>query len=444
MSQETGIGVVGCGYLGATTACCLAGMGFDVIGLDIDRDRVKELASGASPFYEPGLQDLLQEGLRSGRLQFTTDYAELTERAQVVFLCVGTPQVDGELVADLTQLHQSLDELLPEIHRPTVLVGKSTVPVGTAVHLRERLLAEAPAGPECDLVWNPEFLQEGHAIENTTAPDRIVIGAHPDDKLGADAVRRVFAQQIAVGIPTVHTDLQTAEMVKVSANAFLATKISFINAMAEVCDAAGADVELLAEALGHDARIGNRFLQPGLGFGGGCLPKDLRALLGRGSEIGAPKAVAFLREVDAINRRCRDRVVDLTTLLLDGQVVGAKVAALGAAFKPVTDDIRDSPALEVAGRLHLLGADVCLYDPEAMGNASRHWPELSYARDTWEACSGADVVLLLTEWDEFCSLDPVELGTVVAHRNVVDARHCLDRSRWTAAGWTYRTPGVPD
>ncbi len=443
MFDQPRVGVIGCGYLGATTAICLASMGFQVTGLDVSQERVSILMAGRSPFYEPGLQELLGEGLATGRLSFTTDYARLAEASDVVFLCVGTPQLHGEMHADLSQVDGALDALLPLVSNPIVVVGKSTVPVGTAARLRDRLKAEAPAGAASELVWNPEFLQEGLAIDNTLRPDRIVIGSAPEDDQGPAAVRRIFRDQELAGIPFVETDLQTAELVKISANAFLATKISFINAMSEVCDAAGADVLLLAEALGHDARIGPRFLRPGLGFGGGCLPKDIRALQARAGEIGAPHAVVFLSEIDAINRRCRDRVVNQTQALLNDELLGARVAVLGAAFKPTTDDIRDSPALDVAGRLHLLGAEVIVYDPEAMPNAAKHSPTLAYAESALAACEQADVVLVLTEWDEFVALDPSTVAEVVRQRIVIDARHALDRDAWRAAGWLYWAPGTP-
>jgi len=433
------VGVIGCGYLGSTTAACLADMGHEVIATDVSQARIDTLSSGTSPIFEPGLEELLGTGLASGRLRFTTDIAQVAAHSEVVFLCVGTPQLPGELGTDMSQVNSAAEALFLLLTN-AVVVGKSTVPVGTAARLRSRL---HELSPDSTLVWSPEFLREGHAIVDTVEPDRIVIGAAEGERRGIDAVRAVFSAQIAAQTPVVECDLATAELVKISANAFLATKISFINAMSEVCDAAGADVLKLAQALGYDERIGAKFLRPGLGYGGGCLPKDVRALFARGSEIGAAQAVAFLDEVDAINKRCRERVVELTTKSLGRPLVGATIAALGAAFKPNTDDTRDSPALDVAGRLHLAGATVRVYDPVAMSNARRERPTLTYTESAQAACAGADIVLLLTEWQEFVHLNPTQLGELIGARVVVDARHVLDQKEWSAAGWTYRAPGVP-
>lgn len=441
MATAMRVGVLGCGYLGTTTAVCLAAMGHEVVAVDVDAKRIDTLQRGEAPFFEPDLAPLLTEGRVSGRLRFSTEIAVVADHADVIFICVGTPQLAGELATDLRQIESATSTLFPLLKRPTVIVGKSTVPVGTAQRLRQRLSDLGPAGSE--LVWSPEFLQEGHAVADTLSPDRIVIGTAPGETKGAAAVLALFADQIEAGTPVVDTDLPTAELVKISANAFLATKISFINAMSEVCDAAGADVLKLAEALGHDERIGPRFLRPGLGYGGGCLPKDVRALFARGSEIGAAQAVAFLDEVDAINQRCRARVVELTETVLTEGVVGAKVAVLGAAFKPNTDDTRDSPALDVAGRLQLMGADVRVYDPAAMANAKRRRPTVTYADSIDSACAEADVVLLLTEWAQFVAIDPADLAKVVQHPRIIDARHALDGQGWRAAGWSYRAPGTP-
>lgn len=433
------VGVVGCGYLGATTAVCLSSMGHHVTATDVDAARVQALNEGRTPFFEPGLADLLATQLASGRLKFTTEMPRLTQQSDIVFLCVGTPQSAGELATDMRQVDSATQALIAALQHPVVVVGKSTVPVGTAARLRAELKAHSP---NSELVWSPEFLREGRAIEDTLAPDRIVIGAAADDARGSEAVLAVFADQVAAGTPVVHTDLPTAELVKISANAYLATKISFINAMSEVCEVAGANVLKLSEALGYDERIGAKFLRPGLGYGGGCLPKDVRALYARGSELGAAQAVAFLDEVDAINQRCRQRVVDLTEEVLGGPVAGRRIGVLGAAFKPNTDDTRDSPALDVAGRLHLRGASVSVYDPQAMQTARRHRPTLTYAETAAAACRDADLVLLLTEWPEFSALDPEEFGRAVRHRRIIDARHALVEKDWSAAGWTYRAPGV--
>jgi UDPglucose 6-dehydrogenase len=440
------ISVLGCGYLGATHAACMAELGLDVIGVDVDHQRVDALRQGNVPFYEPGLEELLRKHVESGRLTFTTSYAEAADFADVHFVCVATPQRDGDFAADLTYVNQVIDELAPMLMRPCVVVGKSTVPVGTAAGLAERLSELAPAGHSVELAWNPEFLREGHAVEDTLRPDRLVFGLAGTGQSWRsgrteEVLREVYAKPIAGGTPVVVGDYPTAELAKVAANAFLATKISFINAMAELCDATGADVSVLADAIGHDPRIGRRFLDAGLGFGGGCLPKDIRGFMARAGELGVGDALTFLREVDAINQRRRERVVELAGELLTRPWPGSRVAVLGAAFKPNSDDIRDSPALNVAGRLHLYGAHVTVHDPRAMAGARRLWPTLSYAESVSEACEGAHVVLVLTEWEQFRELDPYVLADVVETAAIVDGRNCLNPAKWRAAGWTYRGLG---
>ena len=433
--------VIGTGYLGAVHAACLADLGFEVLGLDTDTAKIDSLAGGAAPFYEPGLDDVLQRALASGRLRFTTSFAEAAEFGDVHFLCVGTPQKRGSHAADMTYVDGALESLARELTRPSLVVGKSTVPVGTADRLARRLAELAPVGDAAELAWNPEFLREGFAVQDTVAPDRLVIGVR---SAGAEAtLREVYATQLANGVPMVVTDFATAELVKVAANSFLATKISFINAMAEICDVTGADVARLAEAIGHDERIGKQFLRAGLGFGGGCLPKDIRAFMARAGELGVGESVAFLREVDEVNLRRRHRAVEIARDLAGGDVLGVKIACLGAAFKPDSDDVRDSPALHVASALQVEGADVVVYDPKAMGNAHRQFPTLALAESAAEAVADADVVLLLTEWTEFRELDPQALLEVVAQPRILDARNVLDPVRWRSAGWTYRGLGRP-
>jgi UDPglucose 6-dehydrogenase len=417
----------------------MADLGFEVLGLDVDAGKVEQLANGHMPIYEPGLEPVLRKNLEAGRLRFTTSYEEVAEFGDVHFLCVGTPQKRDEYAADMRYVDASIDSLLPHLHRSATIVGKSTVPVGTAERIGEQIKAEAPVGADIELVWNPEFLREGYAVEDTLHPDRLVFGVTTER--GEKVMREVYASVIDAGTPVVVTDLATAQLVKVAANAFLATKISFINAMAEVCEATHADVTKLSAALAHDSRIGGRFLNAGLGFGGGCLPKDIRAFMARAGELGVDQALTFLTEVDAINLRRRARMVDLTRGLLDDSVANRRVGVLGAAFKPDSDDIRDSPALDVASRLQKLGAIVCVYDPAAMVNARQLYPDLAYADSALDAVAGADVVLHLTEWREFREMDPGELAPVVARRNIVDGRNALDPEVWRAAGWTYRALG---
>jgi len=435
--------VFGTGYLGATHAVGMAELGHDVVGVDIDAGKVAKLAGGDIPFYEPGLRKLLTDNLAAGRLQFTTDYDMAAEFADVHFLGVGTPQKKGEYGADLRHVHAVIDALVPRLTGPSVLVGKSTVPVGTAAELNQRAAALAPRGIDVEIAWNPEFLREGYAVHDTLHPDRIVLGIGEDSTRAEAAVRELYGPLLDAGVPFLVTDLQTAELVKVSANAFLATKISFINAISEVCEAAGADVSVLADALGYDPRIGRQFLNAGLGFGGGCLPKDIRAFMARAGELGADQALTFLREVDSINMRRRTRMVELATAACGGSLLGANIAVLGAAFKPESDDVRDSPALNVAGQLQLNGAAVNVYDPEALDNAQRVFPTLNYAVSVEEACERADAVLVLTEWRQFIDLDPNDLADRVRARVIVDGRNCLDLARWRQAGWRVFRLGAP-
>ena len=430
--------VLGTGYLGTTQAACLASLGLEVLGVDTDPARVQALNDGTAPFHEPGLEPLLRAGLAAGRLSFTTSYTEAAGFGDVHFICVGTPQTAGSYRADLSYLDQCIGALAPRLMRPALIVGKCTVPVGTASRISERLSALAP---HAELAWCPEFMREGHAVADTLRPDRVVAGVQSEG--AAAMLRDIHAGPIAAGAAFLVTDLQTAELVKVAANAFLATKISFINAMAEVCEAAHGDVNLLAEALGHDPRIGYAALRPGIGFGGSCLPKDIRAFLARAEEIGVDRALSFLREVDAINMRRRARMVDLAREMAGGDFERARVGVLGVAFKPDSDDIRDSPALDVARTIASLGAKVTVYDPVAMPQARQAHPELGYAPSALEAVRDADVVLLLTEWAEFGAADPELLGSVVAKRNIVDGRNTLDPARWRAASWHYRALGRP-
>jgi UDPglucose 6-dehydrogenase len=434
------LSVLGTGYLGATHAACMAELGFDVIGMDVDEAKVAMLADGRTPFYEPDLEPLLRKSLDSGRLRFTTSYAEAAT-ADVHFLCVGTPQRKGSYAADMRYVDGVVDGLAPHLDRPTLVVGKSTVPVGTAARLQQRLADLAPAGEAAELAWNPEFLREGFAVEDTIKPDRLVVGTQSER---AEALlREVYASAIAAGVPFLVTDYATAELVKVSANAFLATKISFINAMAELCEATGADVTQLADAIGYDARIGRKFLNAGLGFGGGCLPKDIRAFMARAGELGVDQALTFLKEVDAINMRRRSHVVDRARAALGGSFLGTRVGVLGATFKPNSDDVRDSPALNVAGQIQLQGAQVTVYDPRGIDTARALFPTLGYADSAVAACEAADLVLHLTEWQEFREMDPAVLSDVVAEKKIIDARNALDPARWRAAGWTYGSLGRP-
>ncbi|WP_405729265.1 UDP-glucose/GDP-mannose dehydrogenase family protein [Streptomyces sp. NBC_01537] len=440
--------VIGTGYLGATHAAAMAEMGFEVLGLDIVQEKIDLLSTGRAPMYEPGLDELLAKHVAgiegsTGRLRFTSSWEEVAEFGDVHFMCLNTPQKHGEYACDMSYVDRAFDLLAPHLTRPALVVGKSTVPVGSADRLAARLAGLAPAGEAVELAWNPEFLREGFAVQDTLHPDRIVVGVRSEraEKL----LREVYAVPLAEGTPFVVADYPTAELVKTAANAFLATKISFINAMAEVSEAAGGDVAKLAEALGHDERIGHKFLRAGIGFGGGCLPKDIRAFMARAGELGVDQALTFLREVDSINMRRRGHMVELAREACGGGgFLGVRIAVLGAAFKPDSDDVRDSPALNVAGQIHLQGGQVTVFDPKGMDNARKLFPTLGYAPTALDAVRGADLVLHLTEWREFRELDPAELGEVAGKKHVIDGRNALDAALWRKAGWTYRAMGRPN
>jgi len=445
---------LGTGYLGATYAICFAELGYEVIGVDVDEAKIASLRQGRVPFHEPGLDDLLRRNLAKGRLHFSTSYADAAHHAEVHFICVGTPQRADGMGADLTYVEKAVTDLAPLLRRRSLIVGKSTVPVGTASWLEQLVAKLADPTLGVEVAWSPEFLQEGYAVEDVLRPDRIVAGVRSEwaNEVLAAAHKGVFDLAVTEDreVPLVVTDFATAELVKVAANAFLATKISFINAMADVCELAGADVTLLARAIGYDPRIGNRFLQAGLGFGGGCLPKDIRAFQARAQELGAGEALRFLHEVDLINTRRRGRVLNLAAELLDRPVgpagpdlAGMRVAVLGAAFKPNSDDVRDAPSLAAAAALAAAGAHVRVYDPQAMENARRAQPTLAYAPTMAAAVSGVSLVVIATEWAEFRNADPALLGELVAARRVIDARNCLDPAQWARAGWTYRGMGRP-
>ena len=432
--------VVGTGYLGLTHAVCLADLGHEVLAIDIDEQKIAKAANGEAPFFEPGLEPLLRKNVDTGRLRFTTSFAEVGAFGEVHFLCVGTPEGEGGR-ADLSSVHAAAGTLARHLAAECLIVGKSTVPVGTARQVLNRVQAIAPAGRQVDLAWNPEFLREGFAVQDSLAPDRIVLGV--TSARAGELLREVYATPLAAGVPLLVMDLETAELVKVAANAFLATKVSFINAMAEVCEAAGADVLPLAEALGYDARIGRRFLSPGLGFGGGCLPKDVRAFRATASDLGVGSVVDLLSSVDAINQARRDQVVALAREASGGALDGTRVAVLGVAFKPNSDDVRDSPSLAVCGRLRAQGAIVSVHDPVAMPNAAKRRPDLVYARSVSEAAQGAELVLHLTEWSDYQAIDPAALARVVARRVMIDARCTLDAGLWHDAGWTMHVLGRP-
>ena len=432
------LSVVGCGYLGATHAACMSSLGFTVVGVDTDPEKVALLQSGKLPFYEPGLDTLLEQEMKTGRLSFTTDFSAVKD-ADVHFVCVGTPQSKDGLAADLTYVKSAVAAIAPHLKEGSLVVGKSTVPVGTAQGLRDEL---AKSAPQADLAWNPEFLREGFAVEDTLTPNRLVVGVANDR--AEEILKEVYEPVIALGTPWIRADLPTSELVKVAANSFLATKISFINAMAEVCEAAGGDVTVLAKAIGYDPRIGNRFLQAGIGFGGGCLPKDIRAFMARAEELGAKQALEFLREIDAINLRARQRVIDVVRGELSEDLTKYKIAVLGATFKPDSDDVRDSPALDIAAQLQAAGAIVVVHDPQGIEPARKRFPNLQYQEVVTDALKDADLILHLTEWKEYRQIDPAVIASLVKSKIIIDGRNMLDRTMWRNAGWKFHALGRTD
>jgi UDPglucose 6-dehydrogenase len=430
---------IGCGYLGSTHAACMAELGYDVLGLELDPAKLDMLRRGVAPVYEPGLSEMLLKHVESGRLRFTDSYEEAAAFGEIHFLCLGTPQARDGLGADVSQVEYAVAHLAPLLTGSPILVGKSTVPVGTAQRMADLLGSLVPDGVDADLAWNPEFLREGHAVEDTLRPDRVVFGVRSEAT--EKRLREFFAPVIDHGMPVVVTDFPTAELVKVTANSFLATKISFINAVAEVCEVAGADVVALADAIGYDDRIGRKMLGAGVGFGGGCLPKDLRAFQHRAGELGVEDLMSLLGEVDSINQRQRERAVQIATAMIGGPVAGTRIAVWGAAFKPGTDDVRDSPALSIAGQLHLRGAEVTIHDPKAGDTARAAFPTMRYADDPVEACRDADLLLHMTEWPQFGEVDIDAVSAIVSRKQLLDGRNTLDLPAWRAAGWTARGLG---
>ena len=424
------IGVIGLGYLGVTNAVAMAKLGHEVIGIESNREKLNLLSSGKVPFFEPGLQQALIEVTKSGSLSFQEKHDRSSASCQLHFLCVGTPQEIGSYAADTSYVFAAAEELARIVSEDTIVVGKSTVPVGTAEVLRGRM--SELAGFDVKVAWNPEFLREGTALEDSLNPDRIVVGSW--DSAAVEKLREAYKPILDNGTPLLALDVPTAELVKVAANSFLATKISFINAMAEVAEVAGADIVALAEAIGMDERIGKKFLRSGVGFGGGCLPKDIRGFLSRAEELGVGAAVDFLRNVDDVNLRRRGRVVELAQQEL-GDLQGKKILVLGISFKPDSDDLRDSPSLDVALRLSSLGADVRLHDPMALGALGDRYSELKRTSDVNTGSKGVDLVFLGTEWSEYEAIDPAAFGDLVANKLMIDGRNVLDVAAWQAAGW---------
>ncbi|WP_031074225.1 UDP-glucose dehydrogenase family protein [Streptomyces sp. NRRL WC-3742] len=437
------VSVIGCGHLGASHAAAMAELGHEVVGVEIDPDKCAILATGASWFYEAGMDDLLAKHVPTGRLRFTTSLAEAAAFADVHFLAVGTPlRADGQGY-DVSQVLGAAEQLVPLLTRPATIIGKSTVTVGTVARLQQ-IITERAGVEGIELVWNPEFLREGHAVADSLFPDRILVGLSSPTALAT--VEQVYAPIMARGdIEMVVTDPATAEVAKSAANAFLATKISYINAMAQVCDLTGANIDDVAHVMGIDKRIGHGGMRAGLGYGGGCLPKDVAAFAHAVTLLGATDATGLLDAVQAVNRSRMDTAVQLVTRAVGRPLAGLTIGYLGAAFKAGTSDVRDSPALRLADRLHDLGATVRVHDPESLDNARHSHPHLAFAPTALDAVSGADLVVIATEWGQYTRDPklPVAAADRTPARTVVDVRNALDAEPWLAAGWTVHQMGRP-
>lgn len=429
------LAVIGAGYVGLTTAACMARLGHTVVAADIDEDRVALLSKGEVPILEEGLPELLAEGLASKRLRFVVGAANAVPDAEFVFLCVPTPQGDDGS-ADLSFVEAVASEVAPVLRPGTVVVNKSTMPVGST-RIVERILAAAGAAiEEIGVASNPEFLREGTSVRDFLEPNRVVIGC--DDPPVAVRVSELYR---GLKAPVLVTDSASAEMIKYASNAFLATKISFVNAIANLCESVGADVREVVLGMGYDSRIGFEFLRPGPGYGGSCFPKDTAALLHTAERAGYD--FALLRGVIDVNHRQHERMVDKARALVGGDLAGARVAALGLTFKANTDDLRDSPALSIVRRMVDEGARVVAHDPAAPPRVLDLVPGLELAADPYEACASADLVAVLTEWDAFRWLDFGRIATEVAHPRILDTRNLLDPAPMRRLGFTYEGVGRP-
>ncbi|MCJ1680479.1 UDP-glucose/GDP-mannose dehydrogenase family protein [Streptomyces sp. APSN-46.1] len=436
------ISVIGCGHLGIPHAAAMAELGHEVIGVDVDQAKVDSLNSGQCPIYETGLPELLARHTASGRLRFTTDIREAAEFAEMHFIGVGTPiDADGRSY-DTGQVYGAIRQLAPHLNQACTIVGKSTVTVGTTIQVTALAQRLAPAGQAVDVVWNPEFLREGHAVEDTLRPDRIIAGVTTAE--GEKAIRAVYAPILDAGVPIFVTDPQTAELAKGAANSFLGLKISYINAVADMCEAAGGDVSRIVEILGIDPRIGSGGMMPGIGYGGGCLPKDVRAFTASARQLGATDAAKLLRAAEEINESRTAVAMALITRALGGRPLkAARVTVWGAAFKPGTNDVRESPALALAHALQQAGGTVTVHDPQAVATAMVRNPELDYTGDLRASLRGADLVVLATEWPEYRQASPQALVDGPANPLLVDCRTSLDAESWRAAGWTVHQLGRP-
>ena len=430
------ISVVGTGHVGLTTAACLAHIGHEVLGVDDDAEKIAQIERGEAPFHEPGLSELVAEGLDTGRLRVSTSTAEAAAHAEVVFVCVGTPTLpSGE--ADLAQVERVGRAVAANLHGYAVVVEKSTVPVETGVWLQEIMDQERNGHGEFDVASNPEFLREGQAVRDALEPDRIVVGA--DSERALERLREVYRPIIdSTGCPFVTTDLATAELIKHSSNAFLATKISFINQVAEICERTGADVEEVAHAMGLDARIGPSFLRAGIGYGGECFPKDVRAYRYKADQLGVDFGI--LREIEQVNAGRVEAFVEKIRTVAGG-LSGRRVGLWGLSFKPETDDLRNAPAVEVARTLLDEGAAIVAHDPAAMTAVKRLLPEIGLASTPYDAARDAECLVICTEWPEYAAADLERLRGEMASAVVVDGRNVFRPRDMAAAGFVYASIG---
>ncbi len=432
------ITVIGTGYVGLVTGACLAEFGMHVVCVDLDEEKIAGLNRGEMPIYEPGLEDLVSRNVNQKRLAFSTDLKKGIESSLVIFIAVGTPPAaDGS--ADLSQVRAVAADIGRLMNGYKVVVDKSTVPVGTGRMVREVISENQPTAVDFDVVSNPEFLREGAAIGDFMRPDRVVIGAESDQAIAI--MKDIYNVLYLNETPFVITNVETAELIKYAANAFLATKISFINEVANLCEKVGANVQHVARGIGLDGRIGKKFLHAGPGYGGSCFPKDTQAMAATGRQFSEP--LRIVETVIEVNRRQRERMVEKVIALLDGDCGGKTVALLGLAFKPETDDVRDAPALYLVAALRERGARIRAYDPEAMDSFREHFPagEIDYAEDAYDAAAGADVLVLVTEWNQFRYLDLERLGKVMAGNCFADLRNVYDGDKVRAAGFVYTGVG---
>jgi UDPglucose 6-dehydrogenase len=432
------IAMIGSGYVGLVSGACFAQFGHDVVCIDKDAAKIARLNKGEIPIYEPGLDKLVADNERAGRLSFGLDLGEAVGNADAVFIAVGTPARRGDGHADLSYVYAAAAEIADAIRGYTVVVTKSTVPVGTGREVA-RIIREARPAAEFDVCSNPEFLREGAAIEDFMKPDRVVIGV--ETQRARDVMTAVYRPLNLIQTPMVFTNIETAEVTKYAGNAFLATKITFINEIADLCEKVGADVHDVARGIGLDGRIGRKFLHPGPGFGGSCFPKDTLALAYTAREANTPQTI--VEQVIEVNNARKRKMAHKVIEFCGGSVAGLTVGVLGLTFKANTDDMRDAPSLDIVPALQAAGAKIVAFDPEGMKEAARMMPGIAFARTAYEAAAGADVLVVITEWHEFRGLDPRRLKEAMRKPRIVDLRNIFNPEEMRGLGFAYEGIGRP-